>query len=64
MKNFTICSIDKKISDLFVKTKHYSRRSSMFQYAFGLIENNKIVGVHIKYKNMHSKIHSVIKFLN
>lgn len=42
---FEIRAIDKKTSDLFVQTKHYSRRSSVFQYSYALIEDDKIEGV-------------------
>lgn len=40
-----VVKIDKATCELFVKTKHYSRKPSIFWAGFGLIENNKIVGV-------------------
>jgi len=40
-----VISLDKNSCELFVKTKHYSRRASIFWAGFGLVENDKIVGV-------------------
>ena len=42
---FTVVPISKKVADEFVTKKHYSRRASIFWSGFGLVENNKIVGV-------------------
>jgi hypothetical protein len=42
---FSVISIDKKTADRFVIAKHYSRRASIFWAGFGLIEDNKIMGV-------------------
>lgn len=40
-----VVKLDKKTCELFVKEKHYSRKSSIFWAGFGLIEDNKVVGV-------------------
>lgn len=40
-----IMRITRTQSEQFVLLKHYSKRASIFWDAFGLIENNKIVGV-------------------
>lgn len=40
-----VVKLDKKTCELFVKKKHYSRKSSIFWAGFGLVEDNKIVGV-------------------
>lgn len=40
-----VVSIPKKLADEFVFNKHYSRRKSTFWAGFGLIEDNKVVGV-------------------
>ena len=40
-----IIPVEKSICDYFVKTKHYSRRASIFWAGFGLIENGMITGV-------------------
>lgn len=40
-----VIPINKKIADEFVTVKHYSRRSSIFWTAFGLVENGLITGV-------------------
>lgn len=37
--------IEKSICDLFVTSKHYSRRSSIFWAGFGLIEDDRVTGV-------------------
>ena len=42
---FTVVPISKKVADEFVTKKHYSRRASIFWVGFGLVEDNKIVGV-------------------
>lgn len=42
---WTVEPLTKKQADALVTKRHYSRRASMFQYAFGLIENGKIEGV-------------------
>lgn len=40
-----VTKIDKKTADLWVKTKHYSRRPSIFWAGFGLKINGKLEGV-------------------
>jgi hypothetical protein len=40
-----IVPITKKVADVFVTKKHYSRRASIFWAGFGLIEGNELVGV-------------------
>jgi hypothetical protein len=40
-----VTKIDKKTADLWVKTKHYSRRPSIFWAGFGLKINDKLEGV-------------------
>ena len=40
-----VIKIDKKTADLWVKTKHYSRRPSIFWAGFGLKINDKLEGV-------------------
>lgn len=40
-----VVKLDKKTCELFVKKKHYSRKSSIFWAGFGLVEDSKIVGV-------------------
>ncbi len=40
-----VVPIEKKVADMFVLTKHYSRRASIFWAGFGLEENGMIVGV-------------------
>lgn len=40
-----VVKLDKKTCEIFVKKKHYSRKSSIFWAGFGLVEDNKIVGV-------------------
>ena len=40
-----VVKLDKKTCELFVKKKHYSKKSSIFWAGFGLVEDNKIVGV-------------------
>jgi len=40
-----VVRLDKTTCDEFVKTKHYSRRASIFWAGFGLIENGMVEGV-------------------
>ena len=40
-----VVPLSKKIADEFVVRKHYSRRASIFWAGFGLIEDDRIVGV-------------------
>jgi hypothetical protein len=40
-----IIKLDKKTCDLFVSTKHYSRKPSIFWCGFGLVEDGLITGV-------------------
>ena len=40
-----VVKLDKKTCEIFVKKKHYSRKSSIFWAGFGLVEDSKIVGV-------------------
>lgn len=40
-----VAPIDKRTAELFVKSKHYSRRASVFWAAFGLVEDGLVVGV-------------------
>lgn len=40
-----VVPVSKEVAELFVRNKHYSRRPSIFWAAFGLLENNVIVGV-------------------
>lgn len=43
--NLTIVPVSKATADLFVTTKHYSRRASIFWAGFGLVEDGQVVGV-------------------
>lgn len=45
MKGWTVEPITKKQAEAFVKTKHYSRRASIFWAAFGLVISGKVEGV-------------------
>lgn len=40
-----VTKVSKCICDTFVKTKHYTRKPSIFWSGFGLIEDGKVVGV-------------------
>lgn len=40
-----VVPISKEVAEVFVRNKHYSRRASIFWAAFGLMEDNAIVGV-------------------
>ena len=40
-----VVKLDKKTCDIFIKSKHYTRKPSIFWCGYGLIENGMIVGV-------------------
>jgi len=40
-----VVPVGKDVAEQFVKSKHYSRRASIFWAGFGLVENGHIVGV-------------------
>ena len=40
-----VVKLDKASCEVFVKSKHYSKRASIFWAGFGLVEEGKITGV-------------------
>lgn len=45
MSNFRVAPVSKPEADKWIKSKHYSRRASIFWAAFGLLEDDKLQGV-------------------